>query len=743
MASPSNINTSSPTEKYPCPTEFNVLDFVPKLLSERDYKKWKKLMEDFIKKRGLIGFIDGTAKEEIANQDYYKAWKRSDNLVQGWILATLTEDIRLVILGMETAKKLWTELEKGFDPTSSLWQYDEEKENRVARYLPLHKAVVKGDWDEATEIIQQDPAAVRTPITSLSETALHVAIQTGGRTHFVRMILEKMMPHDVVDLVDSEGWTALHWAAICGTIEEAEMLVNKSSTTLANVLDIEGRTPLHRAAQYGRREMVLYLHRITGEDILLAEETGARYLRDLALGEHYDIALTLLEQKPELVVMDPSQMKPRTPFEELLRKGSFPSGNSFNFWQNLIYLGVPIKSESIANRHNGGGRRRGGDIESPANCCISVRQRLNFMFWEVAEKLVPHIKCIREKKLKHHHALELLKVFCTEISKLKSSKVERIFRPAMQDATRMGIPEIVEQIVLSIPVAIYFINPVSERVIFQEAILWRRQCVFNLIYQMDVRAALMRSIPVMDRSLNHGLHLAALLGREQQINLKASVPVAVLQMQRELQWFKEVEKLTPPAFKEKRNANGMTPAEIFSNTHQDLIKEAEHWMKDTATSCTIVAALIAAMAFAAAITVPGGNNNENGHPLLSKQKAFVIFGISDALALFSSITSVLMFLLILTSRYAEEDFLRTLPSRLVIGLITLFVSILSTMVASGAILYLIFGDTKAWILIPIIALASIPATLFGALQFPLLVEMIQSTYGRGIFGKKSDRAPIG
>ncbi|XP_058204966.1 uncharacterized protein LOC131318929 [Rhododendron vialii] len=737
MASRSNINTSSPTEKYPCPTEFNVLDFVPKLLSERDYKKWKKLMEDFIKKRGLTGFTDGTVKEDIANQDYYKAWKRSDNLVQGWILATLTQDIRLVMLDWETAKELWMQLEKMFDPTSSLWQYDEEKENRVTRYLPLHKAVVKGDWDEAMRIIQQDPAAVRAAISPRSHRALHVAIKTEGRTHFVRMLLEKMTPHDVEHLVDLDGKTALHWAAICGTKEEVEMLVNKSSNTLPNLLDKKGSAPLHHAARYKRREMVLYLQGFT-KDILLAEATGAKYLGDLTAGELYDIALTLLKQKPELAGVE---IKPITPFEQLLRKGSFPSGNSFNFWQNLIYLGVPIKSESIANHHNGGGGRKRRDIESPANCCISVRQRLHFMFWEVAEKLVPHIKCIREKKLKHRHALELLKVFCTEIAKLKLSKVERIFMPAMQDATRMGIPEIVEQIILSFPGAITFSN-LDKRFIIQEAILWRREHVFNLIYQMDVGAELIRLIPVKDRSLNRGLHLAALLGREQQINLKASVPVAVLQMQRELQWFKEVEKLTPPSFKERRNVDGMTPAEVFSNTHQDLIKEAEHWMKDTATSCTIVAALIGAMAFAAAITVPGGNNNDNGHPLLSKQKAFVIFGIFDALGLFSSITSVLMFLLILTSRYAEEDFLHTLPSRLVIGLITLFVSILSTMVASGAILYLIFGDNKAWILIPVVALTSIPATLFGALQFPLLVEMIQSTYGRGIFGKKSDRAPI-
>lgn len=114
MASPSNSNTSSPTEKYPCPTEFNVLDFVPKLLSDRNYQKWKSLMLGFIEKQGLSGFIDGTAKVEIGNQDY-NAWKKSDNLVQGWILATLAEDTRLQMLKEKTAKDMWTILEQMFD----------------------------------------------------------------------------------------------------------------------------------------------------------------------------------------------------------------------------------------------------------------------------------------------------------------------------------------------------------------------------------------------------------------------------------------------------------------------------------------------------------------------------------------------------------------------------------------------------------------------------------------------------
>ncbi|KAI8571545.1 hypothetical protein RHMOL_Rhmol01G0128000 [Rhododendron molle] len=321
-----------------------------------------------------------------------------------------------------------------------------------------------------------------------------------------------------------------------------------------------------------------------------------------------------------------------------------------------------------------------------------------------------------------------------EVTKLNLLDVERIFQLALHKATYVGIPEIVEEIIVSYPSVLSFQhNDIS---IFQYAIVWRREHVFNLMYQLEAGS---KFISRRDHSGNNGLHLAAHLGHEQKISLRASAAGAILQVQRELQWFKVVENFSSPGDKEKRNNDGLTPAEVFTETHQELVKEGKRWMQQTATSCTIVAALIAAMVFAAAITVPGGNDNKNGRPIFLKQKAFLIFSISDALALFSSMTSVLMFLLISTSRYGEEDFLYTLPKRLVIGLITLFVSILSSMVAFGAILYLVFGDNKAWILIPVFTLASIPIALFEALQFPLLVEMIQSIYGRGIFGKQSDR----
>ncbi|KAI3874177.1 hypothetical protein MKW98_015154 [Papaver atlanticum] len=92
-----------------------------------------------------------------------------------------------------------------------------------------------------------------------------------------------------------------------------------------------------------------------------------------------------------------------------------------------------------------------------------------------------------------------------------------------------------------------------------------------------------------------------------------------------------------------------------------------------------------------------------------------------------------MFLSILTSRYAEEDFLRSLPKRLIIGLGTLFISIAAMMIAFAAALSIVLQRKLKWASIPIALVACLPVTLFALLQFPLLVEIYLSTYGVGIF----------
>ncbi|XP_062173548.1 uncharacterized protein LOC133879013 [Alnus glutinosa] len=201
----------------------------------------------------------------------------------------------------------------------------------------------------------------------------------------------------------------------------------------------------------------------------------------------------------------------------------------------------------------------------------------------------------------------------------------------------------------------------------------------------------------------------------------------------------EVESIGAPRCKEFVNTNHMTPRELFTKNHIDLKKEGEKWMKGTATSCTVVGALIVTIMFATAFTVPGGNKQDTGFPIFLDERLFMLFIISDALSLFSSTTSVVMFLGILTSRYAEDDFLESLPRKMIIGLSTLFFSIAAMMIAFSTALLIMLQGQYSWIIIPVICFASVPVALFVLMQFPLLVDMFKSTYGPSIFDKKKKR----
>ncbi|XP_068312388.1 uncharacterized protein [Pyrus communis] len=236
-----------------------------------------------------------------------------------------------------------------------------------------------------------------------------------------------------------------------------------------------------------------------------------------------------------------------------------------------------------------------------------------------------------------------------------------------------------------------------------------------------------------DKSRNNMLHAVGTISSAAQINL---IRGAALQMQRELQWFKEVERFAQPVDHEVINkTDEMTPRELFTKGHKDLVKEGEKAMKGTATSCTVVGALIVTIMFAAAFTVPGGNKQDTGLPMFLSQRAFITFIVSDVISLFSSTTSVMIFLGILTSRYAEDDFLKSLPTKMILGLITLFLSIATMMIAFSSALSIILHG-KSSIVILVTLLASVPVASFVWMQFPLLLELVISTYGAGVFDSK-------
>nr|GEX24094.1 protein accelerated cell death 6-like isoform X2 [Tanacetum cinerariifolium] len=225
--------------------------------------------------------------------------------------------------------------------------------------------------------------------------------------------------------------------------------------------------------------------------------------------------------------------------------------------------------------------------------------------------------------------------------------------------------EAIEEITRSFPQAIWTKH--NDFHIAQFSILNRCQNVFNFLVHEVVTDRHAHKV-LVDKDGNNLLHLAGKLAPIHKLNL---VSGAALQMQRELQWFEEVKKFVLPRHSKSKNKNQETPFMVFRKEHQELRKEGEEWMKKTADSYTITAALIITIVFAAAITVPGGNDGDTGKPIYDTNPSFIIFVVSDAISLFTSTTSLLLFLSILTTRYRDEDFLYRLPKRLILGLVTI------------------------------------------------------------------------
>ncbi|CAM8946717.1 unnamed protein product [Rhodiola kirilowii] len=217
---------------------------------------------------------------------------------------------------------------------------------------------------------------------------------------------------------------------------------------------------------------------------------------------------------------------------------------------------------------------------------------------------------------------------------------------------------------------------------------------------------------------------------------------AILQMQEDLNWFKEIERLVPPSYKNKRNKDGKTPQEVFTENHKNLMVEVEKRVKEIANSGTAIAGLILAISYAASITVPGGIRADNGLPVLGSESAFKIYGVANALSLFGACASLLMFLSIFTSRYTEGDFLRALPIKLVVGILSLYMAVASLMVSSTLIQYSMFGHghERRWA----IGCALVPCFLLVAMfafgHFSLVAEIIKKTYLSRTLEKRSRRS---
>ncbi|KAM3736621.1 hypothetical protein ACB098_10G177700 [Castanea mollissima] len=287
-------------------------------------------------------------------------------------------------------------------------------------------------------------------------------------------------------------------------------------------------------------------------------------------------------------------------------------------------------------------------------------------------------------------------------------------------AARNGITEMVEHILKKFPVAI---NEQSEgKNIVLLAVKNRQTHVLLLLLEQDfVKRKLIHE---GDKNDNNALHLAAEMGKQKPW----LIPGAALQMQWEIKWYEFVKDNMPPHFCYQVNKENKTPEEIFNETHKELVKSGGEWLNKTSESCSVVAALIATVAFASSTTIPGSFNEKKGTPNLESHLMLTIFAISSLVALCFSITALFSFLAILTSRYEQKDFRRDLPKKLLLGLTSLLVSITSMLISFCAGHYFMLKNKLKDKAFPVYTASCLPIVFFAIQQLPLYIDIVWAIF---------------
>ncbi|XP_026460851.1 uncharacterized protein LOC113362058 isoform X2 [Papaver somniferum] len=627
------------------------------------------------------------------------------------------------------------------------------------------------------EFLKKNPQMLAQVITTDMRTALHVAV-FNMRFTFVEEIVKLIPPKALECKTREEGYTALHLAAMYGYAKTAEVMV-RENPKLTQIEDGDGSVPLDTAltsVTVGQRKTVEYLYSVTRHDhpSPFSGQRGASLLCNTIEVGFYDIALLIVQRYPQLII-ERSKYSKVSGLELMAeRPFAFKSGARLTFWGRFFYSfyhmdstddhgaqinnthvnesfkGINIDEENPHQKFEGSYRNQvhlsessenmeGGNEKLPKSSDSNKRKLImvflaylmRYMITCSPARRIKHsFKQLYNEKVMHKQAKDLVKCMLTHLKrKMNKRQVMDFFDKSsvIKTAIKQGTIEFVEEYIEIFPFLIW--NDMAGQSMMEMAMDERNEMIVNLICDAseEDKSDLVCRYDIKGNTI---LHHAAKLAPSVQLN---SVSGAYLQMQRELQWFKGVENMMPEKNKFNRNRNGDTAQYIFTEEHMELKEKGEKLLKDTSGSCMVVAALIATVAFAAAFTVPGGNISDinsvkNGVPVYLGSASFLAFAVADALALFSSVTSVLMFLAIYTSRYAEVDFLRSLPQKLLVGLVSLFVSMATILIAFGASLYIVLGNRLPWAPIPIALLSCVPFSLFTLLQLPLFSEMIRSTY---------------
>ncbi|KAL9316046.1 hypothetical protein ACSQ67_017047 [Phaseolus vulgaris] len=473
-----------------------------------------------------------------------------------------------------------------------------------------------GEWGEMEAIVRNDRNSVRIGLTGSGDTALHVAAGAGNTT-FVQELIKFMKIEEQL-IPNSEEMLAVHLAA----------------------LSRHHRIVKHLCSQQHLLDKMAY------------KDIEKLFFMTIS-NNMFDVAISIFENCPELsTARDEDKL---TALHMLARKPSTILWFFF-FYQHSTILCMELRDDNYTEE------LIVNVVEIPLeDDKVTEEELMGHVYVEIKKKVFNLTFFSSGMELEENKnsgpGIVLLKRIWAEVQKLKMEEIiELITRPsvALFDAIKSESDDQVIDTFLEYITLLTTVKDPQGRNLLHLLCLHRRREFFDTrVYNLKEKLA-----RAVDNEGNNVLHLAAfsnsipIILRFKSIhsNAKSSQMVQgdFIHFSILIQSFfitivfedisytnlhilfvdkQKVERKVPRELKSARNKNGKRPVDVFCDEHKQLSNDIKEAAKGIVDSGMIVSTLVATVAFAAALTVPGDKNNS----------WFIFFIITNAVALFTSL----------------------------------------------------------------------------------------------------------
>ncbi|GLU15593.1 hypothetical protein SLE2022_320690 [Rubroshorea leprosula] len=642
-------------------------------------------------------------------------------------------------------------------------------EERVEEIREPYVKALENEWENIKTLYQTKRSALFYPLTPCGDTVFHIAAYMGS-IDLLRVLFDMVaMPRkcEAVRMKNNHGNTLLHEVATSNNVEAAKFLVEIAHEGRSRMLmdrNNLGETALYRAAAFGNKATVEYLANEVEiqdqgnlrDDHFTRTSDNLSILHIAIMNEKFETAIWLLNKDPELVT---KKYYGKTCLHILASMPTaFKSSSSIMSALKIIYICIPgnlvYRDETDQDVPSQSTETRMRCLTMIKNICLRMYDDL----WMFLAERWNLIKEIGKMKKKHQTAVKLAKMLvkmdsCSWREHYNEEGHNNIVRFSGDDqegdeetreassqaicvgptatteaqpdtplliATKTGILEIVDEILNVYPQAFEHVASNGQNIL-HVAILHRNH-IFDRI-KKERKVVRQRLALGIDNEGDTILHKAA----STKHYSGGTTSTAALKLQEELTCFAKVEKMVPPHYTIHLNKKNRTAKQLLKDQHKDQLKEAQEWVKNTSQSCSTVAVLVATVVFAAAFTAPGGFR-DNGSPVFEDKPLYSFFTVMDVAGLASSLTSVVLFLSVLTSSLELEDFKCQIPAKLSAGFLFLSFAIATTVLSFTAVIILTVHLKKAWTTTLTYAAAFLPVCVYVIVQFGLYIAYLKSAF---------------